>query len=109
MQLTKPKLNYARSDTKAELLVSVMATLPASGFSESDLTVRAWALYPRTFGLRGYEGQYPDHKRVATALLDRAGPVVAGLAERVAPGRYRLTEAGRQYARPRLVPRRAAS
>lgn len=38
-------------------------------FSEWDLTISTWKRNPNRFGCRGYEDEYPDHKRVMMEIM----------------------------------------
>lgn len=66
-------------------------------FSEWDLTVATWQRNPNRFGCRGYEAQYPDHKRVMMEIMGttkKDNPVRRGWIEKVRPNTYRLTKLG---------------
>ena len=68
-----------------------------SEFSEWDLTVSTWKRNPNRFGCRGYEAQYPDHKRVMMEIMGttkKDNPLRKGWFEKVRPNTYRLTELG---------------
>jgi hypothetical protein len=70
-------------------------------FSEWDLTVSTWKRNPNRFGCRGYEAQYPDHKRVMMEIMGttkKDNPIRRGWIERASPNRYRLTDIGRSEA-----------
>lgn len=62
----------SKKHTKHDQLLIAVGTMigpRTDSFNEFDLTVTAWKLYPHSFGLRGYEDLYPDHKRVTTEVL----------------------------------------
>lgn len=63
----------------------------------SDLIVRAWALFPEVFGLRGYEGKHPDAARVMGRLSGESGPVALGYVRALGGARYQLTEKGARW------------
>jgi hypothetical protein len=69
----------------------------ADTFSEWDLTVAVWRRNPNRFGCRGYEAQYPDHKRVMKEIMSSSSgnPLRRGWLERTSPNRYRMTNIGR--------------
>lgn len=67
-------------------------------FSEWDLTVATWKRNPNRFGARGYEEQYPDHKRVMMEIMGttkKDNPLRRGWIERSRPNHYQLTDIGR--------------
>lgn len=67
-------------------------------FSEWDLTVATWKRNPNRFGARGYEDQYPDHKRVMMEIMGttkKDNPLRRGWFERTRPNHYRITDIGR--------------
>jgi hypothetical protein len=69
-----------------------------SEFSEWDLTVATWKRNPNRFGARGYEDQYPDHKRVMMEIMGttkKDNPLRRGWFERTRPNHYRITDVGR--------------
>ncbi len=65
-------------------------------FTEWDLTVETWILNKNRWGLRGYEQQYPDHKRVMNEIMAKGTQkaVGKGWLERTKPNHYRLTSLG---------------
>jgi hypothetical protein len=86
--------------TGAEAILLAASDLTAAGsveFSEWQLSVATWKRDPSKFGMRGFESQYPDHKRVMKEIMGSAprNPVVRGLLERVRENHYRLTPVGR--------------
>lgn len=86
--------------TASQQIVMAAADLAAAGrteFSEWDLTVAAWKRDRNRFGCRGYEDQYPDHKRVMTEIFltdKKDNPVVRGHIVKVRPNYYQLTPLG---------------
>lgn len=70
-----------------------------AAFSEWDLTVATWRRNPNRFGCRGYESQYPDHKRVMMEIMGaKKDPLRLGWIEKVGQNTYRLTDIGRSEA-----------
>lgn len=70
-------------------------------FSEWDLTVATWKRDKNRFGCRGYETQYPDHKRVMMEIMGgskKDNPMRRGWIERTRPNHYRMTDIGRATA-----------
>jgi len=70
-------------------------------FSEWDLTVATWKRNPNRFGCRGYEDQYPDHKRVMMEIMGttkKDNPIRRGWLERIRTNYYRVTDIGRSEA-----------
>jgi hypothetical protein len=67
-------------------------------FSSEELLVAAWKNDRASWGLRGYEREYPDSNRIHRELDSRGkgnqGIVGSGLLERVRPRTYRLTPKG---------------
>lgn len=63
--------------------------------STTDLVLRAWALSPARFGLRGAEARHPDSNRVLAKLSGADGLCGVGWLRHVEPGVYRVTDAGR--------------
>lgn len=89
------------TDLRQQLL---QAALHCSGgdlkktFSSEELLVAAWASDKPSWGLRGYEREYPDSNRIHRELDSRGkghkGIVGAGFLEKVRPRTYRLTPKG---------------
>lgn len=74
-----------------------LAKAGRSEFSEWDLTVSTWKRNPNRFGCRGYEDQYPDHKRVMMEIMGttkKDNPLRRGWFEKIRPNTYRLTKLG---------------
>ena len=71
-------------------------------FTEADLTVAVWKLAPQQFGLRGYNCQHPDHKRVSTEIMGQRkhNVVYRGFLVRVGKGTFklRITAEGKKVA-----------
>lgn len=67
-------------------------------FSEWDLTVASWKRDPNRFGCRGYESQYPDHKRVMMEIMGQTkkdNPLRRGWLVRTRSNHYGITPLGR--------------
>lgn len=89
----------APSLTAAQEILLGASNLDEQGrreFSEWDLTVATWKRNPNRFGCRGYEAEYPDHKRVMMEIMGttKDNPIRRGWLERVRPNTYRLTNLG---------------
>lgn len=88
--------------TAAQEILRAAATLDSEreSFSEWDLTVAVWHRNPNRFGCRGYEAQYPDHKRVMKEIMSSSpgNPIRKGWLERIGPNSYRITNLGRAEA-----------
>lgn len=89
--------------TGAEAILLAANDLTAAGtieFSEWQLSVATWKRDKSKFGMRGFEADYPDHKRVMKEIMGSAprNPVVRGLLERVRENHYSLTPVGRAEA-----------
>jgi len=72
-----------------------------SEFSEWDLTVATWKRNPNRFGCRGYEDQYPDHKRVMMEIMGttkKDNPIRRGWLEKIRTNTYRFTNLGQTEA-----------
>jgi hypothetical protein len=69
-------------------------------FSEWDLSVATWKRDKNTFGMRGYEDLYPNHKRCMGELINkkRGSLVGDGLIEWVKTNYYQITNLGRTRA-----------
>ncbi len=68
-------------------------------FSAEALIVRAWQQHPRTFGLKGYEEQYPDSNKVLSGVMGEKGLPKRGWLEKVGQKLYSITREGRQVVR----------
>jgi hypothetical protein len=68
-------------------------------FSAEALIVTAWQKYPRTFGLKGYEEQYPDSNKVLAGIMGEKGLPRRGWMSKVGQKLYSLTRDGRQVIR----------
>jgi hypothetical protein len=68
-------------------------------FTAEALIVVAWKRYPRTFGLKGYEEQYPDSNKVLAGIMGEKGLPRRGWMAKVGQKLYSLTRDGRQVVR----------
>ena len=89
--------------TAAQIIVLAGDDLVDSGiseFSEWQLTVAAWRRDSQRFGLRGYQGDHPDHKRVMMEIMGAKphNPIQTKLMEKTRPNHYKITAAGRAEA-----------
>ncbi|MBI5516679.1 MAG: hypothetical protein HY909_23040 [Deltaproteobacteria bacterium] len=85
---------------RQKILVAAVALSPTDGemFTVEDLVVRAWQLYPDSFGLRGYDG-HPDSNRVLAKLSGNDGLCGMGWLEHLEARTYRATRKGRAMAK----------
>ncbi len=77
----------------------------AKEFTEWELTVEAWELNKNRWGLRGFEGEYPDHKRVMMEIMGGGGLVKEGSLTRTKENHYRVTVSGLAKAASIIAPR----
>lgn len=92
--------------TVAEKLILAAADLESAGtsaFSAEDLVVRAWELFPDTFGLAGYNDEaglprFPDSNRVFSEIMGSKPIRKRGLLQKVGTKKYSLTQSGRDFA-----------
>jgi hypothetical protein len=73
-----------------------------SPFSAEALIVTSWQKFPRTFGLKGYDEQYPDSNKVLASIMGEKGLARRGWLAKMGQKLYSLTREGRQTVR-RLV------
>lgn len=86
--------------TAGDIIVLAAHDLYSGGtieFSEWQLSVAAWKRDRSRFGMRGFEDQHPDHKRVMKEIMGNApnNPVNRGLLHKTRPNYYELTALGR--------------
>src|SRR5207249_8047562 len=90
--------------TAAQEILLAAADLVREGrktFSEWDLTVNTWRRNKNRFGCRGYEDDYPDHKRVMMEIMGKTkkdNPLRRGWLTKIKPNVYRLTDLGQAEA-----------
>jgi hypothetical protein len=87
---------------KILLAASLLEEQGQSPFSAEALIVSAWQKYPRTFGLKGYEEQYPDSNKVLAGIMGEKGLPGRGWMVKVGQKQYALTRDGRQIVRKLL-------
>ena len=98
------KNNNAKALTAAQEILLGAASLDAAGmttFTEWDLTVTTWRRNPNRFGCRGYEPEYPDHKRVMMEIMGttkKENPIRRGWLVKTRQNTYALTDLGRSEA-----------
>lgn len=95
-------MNHLAECTLPEKILLAGATLEEQGhspFSAEALIVSAWQKYPRTFGLKGYEEQYPDSNKVLAMIMGEKGLPGRGWMAKVGQKQYCLTRDGRQVVR----------
>jgi hypothetical protein len=84
---------------KILLAAAHLEDLGQSPFSAEALIVSAWQKYPRTFGLKGFEEQYPDSNKVLAGIMGEKGLPKRGWMVKVGQKLYSLTRDGRQVVR----------
>lgn len=70
-----------------------------SPFSAEALIVAAWQKYPRTFGLKGYDDQYPDSNKVLASIMGEKGLARRGWLLKMGQKLYSLSHEGRRAVR----------
>ncbi len=73
--------------------------LGQSPFSAEALIVAAWQKYPRTFGLKGYDEQYPDSNKVLASIMGEKGLARRGWLVKMGQKLYSLSHEGRRTVR----------
>ena len=94
-------------DAIADLTVSQKILLAAhrledaghSPFTAEALTVAAWKHDTRTFGLRGFDAEYPDNNRVLACIMGERGLARRGWLVKVGQKLYNLSRQGKEEAR----------
>jgi hypothetical protein len=97
-----PAVNTLAECTLPEKILLAAHALEEQGqtpFSAEALIVSAWQKYPKTFGLKGYEEQYPDSNKVLSGIMGVKGLPHRGWLAKVGQKRYTLTREGRQVVR----------
>lgn len=87
---------------KILLAASLLEDQGQSPFSAEALIVSAWQKYPLTFGLKGFEQQYPDSNKVLSGIMGEKGLPRRGWMAKVGQKLYTLTRDGRQVVRKLL-------
>src|SRR5262245_26739155 len=67
-----------------------------SPFSAEALIVTSWQKYPKTFGLKGYDEQYPDSNKILSSIMGERGLARRGWLAKMGQKLYTLTFEGRQ-------------
>ncbi|MGH7171926.1 MAG: hypothetical protein ACRELF_09935 [Gemmataceae bacterium] len=70
-----------------------------SPFSAEALIVATWQKYPRTFGLKGYDEQYPDSNKVLASIMGEKGLARRGWLLKMGQKLYALSHEGRRAVR----------
>jgi hypothetical protein len=70
-----------------------------SPFSAEALIVASWQKYPRTFGLKGYDEQYPDSNKVLASIMGEKGLARRGWLLKMGQKLYSLSHEGRRTVR----------
>src|SRR5262245_34778213 len=92
--------------TLPEKILLAASTLEERGhspLSAEALIVSAWQKYPRTFGLKGFEEQYPDSNKVLAMIMGEKGLPGRGWMAKVGQKQYALTRDGKQVVRKLLA------
>lgn len=63
-------------------------------FTAEKLLIKAWRIDKQTFGLRGYEQEFPDSNILYTKLMGKSGLVRMGYLKKIGEKTYTITEAG---------------
>jgi hypothetical protein len=74
-----------------------------SPFSAEALVVAAWQKYPRTFGLKGFDEQYPDSNKVLASIMGEKGLARRGWLVKMGQKLYSLSHEGRRAVRRLLA------
>lgn len=89
--------------TAAEKILLAALDLEGPGrtspFTLSELVVKCWQKYPKTFGLEHYLTDHPDSNKVSVALAGAKGLVSRGWLTRTGSKTYALTAAGLKAAK----------
>ncbi len=84
--------------SKIEQIVAVAARIEPQPFTIEEAAVEAWRIDKLAFGLDGFEELYPDHHAVLCMFSGAHGIVRRGWVDRVATGKYQITDLGREEA-----------
>jgi hypothetical protein len=84
---------------KILLAASQLEEQGQSPFSAEALIVAAWQKYPRTFGLKGYDEQYPDSNKVLASIMGEKGLARRGWLNKMGQKLYSLSPEGRRAVR----------
>jgi hypothetical protein len=95
-------VNHLSDCTLPEKILLAASALEEQGqspFSAESLIVSAWQKYPHTFGLKGFEEQYPDSNKVLAMIMGEKGLPGRGWMVKVSQKQYALTRDGKQVVR----------
>ena len=98
-------MQHLADGTLPEKILLAASQLEEQGqttFSAEALIVSAWQKYPQTFGLKGYEDNYPDSNKVLSGIMGEKGLPKRGWMVKVGQKLYSLTRDGRQVVRKLL-------
>jgi hypothetical protein len=87
--------------TVSQKILLAAADLEARGFvpfTAAALTVAAWKIDAKTFGLRGFEAAHPDNNRVECCVMGERGLARRGWLVKVGQKLYQLSRQGKQEA-----------
>lgn len=97
--MTKPNKREKRLTSVQVILLGAhdLTTAGTLEFSEWQLSVAAWRRDQTRFGMRGFEKEHPDHKRIMKEIMGQAptNPIQKGFLEKPRANHYRLTALGR--------------
>jgi hypothetical protein len=99
MGLVVNPLSECTLPEKVLLAAFSLEELGQTSFTAEALTVAAWQKYPRTFGLKGFEEQYPDSNKVLASIMGVKGLAGRGWLLKAGQKLYTLTRDGRQVVR----------
>tara|TARA_B110000858_G_scaffold132887_1_gene151167 strand:- start:47 stop:718 length:672 start_codon:yes stop_codon:yes gene_type:complete len=77
-------------------ILLVANDIPKEEFSSEELIVACWKRYPDTFGLKGYEQDYPDSNSVSTSIMGSKGLINENLLKKISKKIYSVTVTGKQ-------------
>lgn len=84
-----------KAETNREKML-VAALIFEEEFALEQLCVRCWTLFPREFGLEGFEVKYPDFHQTSSDMASERKANWSNRFEKTGRKRYRLTEMGRR-------------
>ena len=80
LELDDDRFRELEELSRPKQLILVVRTFDGF-FTKSQLVVRAWLLFPKSFGLAGFP--YPDSHRLAAVLYGKDGPLAKGAVRQV--------------------------
>jgi hypothetical protein len=89
-------MNQTLTNTEKMLLAAVNLSGGSleRNFTAEELSVVAWRRDKTTFGLRGYENEYPDSNKLFKSIDSQLGLVVKGFITKVGDRTFQLTAGG---------------